>query len=66
MNKRAVLHNDCKKLLCDASNKEIENSIVWYERQIKEFPDKYGHPVPASFHDNLAILKAERTNKLGK
>jgi phage-related holin len=66
MNKPAMLHNYCRKHLRDASNKEIENSIVWYERQIKEWVGKYGCPVPASFHDNLAILKAERTNRVGK
>jgi hypothetical protein len=63
---RGPLHNNCKKLLCDASNKEIEISIAWYERQIKEFPDKFGHPVPDSWRDNLAALKEERTNRVGK
>jgi len=63
---KGSLHNNCDKPLSEASNKEIDSSIVWYELHIREWPEKFGRPAPIKFRDNLAILKAERANRFKK
>ena len=54
------LHNDISKSVKEATLKEIEASINWYEGRDKK------HPLPHRWKDNLEILKAERTNRIGK
>lgn len=64
--KRGPLHNDVSIALEDATNAQIEASINWYEKSIPEWVTLAGRSAPQLFFDNLAILKAERANRLGR
>jgi len=65
-----ALHNDISKSVKEATLKEIEASINWYKERLLWFEDpngKYPHfKMPHGWLDNLEILKAERTNRIGK
>jgi hypothetical protein len=64
-----TLHNNLLLTVDKASNSQIEASIVWYRATLAEYPRQSLHGLvqaPARWIENLAVLEAERANRIGK
>jgi hypothetical protein len=64
MKTHGPLHNDVTISVKDATIAQINASIVWYEKTLAKYLGIIN--TPAKWTDSLAILKAERANRIGK
>ena len=59
-----MLHNDASKKLSEASLKELEASILWYEVTIKKYLERAANSNLKTFLTNQASVLTQNLNKV--
>lgn len=60
-----MLHDNARVPLKDATMSQLEASIRWYKKKIREYENKLGWNT-ARLKDYLALCEAERAGRIGK
>jgi hypothetical protein len=60
------LHDNTSILLKDATKKQLDASINWYQEKREEWPKKFDRIMPERWYSNLYACIAERGSRIGK